>query len=259
VISKADLIAEIDRLANGESPPTQKEMNSVGEFSAPTYHQRFGSWWRAVVQAGCTPHERRPLTDHQFEQMVAAAHGQQQPRRELIALLHLFTGVPSRYLGAITAGRVTNHASGTLVAIPGTETQSGDDWQFKLPAVWGDGKETSLPSLLTWYLSYHGQIDITQKTSLRVVHRIARDADIDRPTVKMQFGPAPDVTPEDLRATGGVRMARKGAPARRIRRHLGISHTGWKADVDDFFLWNYIHEGITHNQYDPPDIVLDPV
>lgn len=258
-VDETELLDEIRHLADSKSPLTRKEMNSDGKFCAETYRQRFGSWWQAVVQAGCTPVRRQPLTGHQFKQMVAAAHDQQKPRWKLVTLLHLFTGLPPEYLRAVTAERVTSHASGTLVTIPGAETQSGDDWQFKLPATWDNGQETELPDLLTWYLDSYGQVDVSPVTSNLIVHRAARDADIDRPTVDTDFGPAPDVTAKDLRATGGVRMARNGAPARRIRRHLGIEHTGWEASVEDFFLWLYVHKGYEHPEYDPPDVVLDPV
>jgi hypothetical protein len=54
-------------------------------------------------------------------------------------------------------------------------------------------------------------------------------------------------------------MARNGAPARRICRHLGIKHTGWKASVDDFFLWLYVHdEDFSHADSEVSGIYLEP-
>jgi hypothetical protein len=192
--------------------------------------------------------------------MVETAQSQQNPLWTLVALLHLFTGFPPRYLDTITADRVTSHASGTVVTIPGTETQSGDDWQFRVPATWGKGKDTELPGLLTWYLNRNKRVTVDKQTSYNIIHRVARDAGIERRTVDTQVGPAPDVTPGDLRATGGVRMARHNAPARRIRRHLGIEHTNWDADVDDFFLWCEVHDDdFSHPDYEPTGTYLEPI
>jgi hypothetical protein len=251
------LLSRLAEDVSGSVAPSKKEFN--GTYHATTYRNWFGSWWQAVVQAGLAPQTRRPLTDHQFEEMVAAAHSLQKPLWKLTALLHLFTGVPPTYVGAIAADRVTTHAGGTVVTIPGTETRSGSDWEFKLPAMWGSGRDTELPELLDWYLGHHERVCLGRKTAEHIIYRTARNADIDRPTTDTEVGAAPDVTPSDLRATGGVRMARNGAPTRRIRRHLGIEHTGWQADIEDFFLWNYVHHGHEHPDYDPPDVVLDPV
>jgi hypothetical protein len=46
-------------------------------------------------------------------------------------------------------------------------------------------------------------------------------------------------------------MARNGAPARRIRRHLGIEHTNWQASVEDFFVWCAVHDDdFSHPDWD---------
>jgi hypothetical protein len=51
--TKKELIEELERIHEISSgSPTKKEMNEVGEYSAQTYHRRFGSWNDALEEAG---------------------------------------------------------------------------------------------------------------------------------------------------------------------------------------------------------------
>ena len=55
-IPTEDLLEELQRLAAElEKTPTQKEMNEHGEYAAPTYQYRFGSWNAAIEIVGIEP------------------------------------------------------------------------------------------------------------------------------------------------------------------------------------------------------------
>ncbi|MDB2286801.1 hypothetical protein PM038_16370 [Halorubrum ezzemoulense] len=319
MIPDEDLLNEINRLADGESPPTTREFANEAEYGlstvfrrweswnkalqeaeftpneevnisdekllnvlredaqgpvAPgvksstyasrTYYRRFESYWRACVQAGLQPNRRRPLTHSESQEFFEASLKQTKPQHQLIGLLAQFTGLPAKWLPEISPDWVTIRAESVIVTVPANETTSGERWTFKIPNAWNSKskgrQDTTLPGLLTWALEQDGSVGFTAGIE-QILYRIARDAELhNREQVhREQIGSVPLVRPSDLRATGGVQMARNGASARRIRRHLGIEHTNWEADVEDFFLWLDVHEGYKHSEYDPPDIVLDSV
>jgi hypothetical protein len=319
MIPDEELLDEINRLADGESPPTAREftnraghsmstvvrrwgtwnsalqeagfapndelnisdeklLNGLREdvqgpvapivknstYGSKTYYQRFGSYWRACVQAGLQPYRRRPLTHRESQEFFESSIEQANPQHRLVGLLAQFTGLPAKCLPKISPDWITTRAESVIVTVPTDETASGEKWTFKVPNAWnspsGERQDTTLPGLLTWALEQDDSIGFTAGIE-RILYRIGRDAELhNREKVhREQVGSVPLVRPGDLRATGGVQMARNGAPVRRIRRHLGIEHTNWKADVEDFFLWLYVHEGYEHPEYDPPDVVLDSV
>lgn len=58
-IPEQKLLAEIHTLADGDEPPTSKEMRTKGEYSIHAYVRAFGSWNDAVREAGYEPHLER--------------------------------------------------------------------------------------------------------------------------------------------------------------------------------------------------------
>ena len=309
-ISDKDLLAEIERLADGDSPPTCTEFDNAAEYSVKTvenhfgswssgvrkagyepnkqmnisdkdllgqlradisggtapskfdghygtaiYRNHFGSWWRAVVRAELLPYKRRPLTSDQFRQFFEAAKAQQQPKYELTALLVQFTGLTAQLLEELSAAWLTSRAGDVLVCVPEEKTASGDRWTFRIPSLWSDdgtNRETGLPGLLEWYFQQYDSLPIFQNI-YDIVLRVADDAGLaEREHVTRQWTTTtPLVRPSDLRMTGGIRMARHGAPARRIRRHLGIDYTNWRASVKDFFIWCEVHDDdFSHPNWD---------
>jgi hypothetical protein len=55
-ISNGKLLAEIERLADGDVPPTSPEMSEKGDYSISTYVRAFDSWNNALRAAGYEPH-----------------------------------------------------------------------------------------------------------------------------------------------------------------------------------------------------------
>lgn len=307
--SEEELLDEIRRLADGDTPPTGREMKEHGKFAKTTYHYRFNSWneavrragltprewtehelleviqdtadgsvapprrqaakrgdfgattckkyftswWQAVVRAGLKPYKRRPLTDTQFEDFFVSAVSQSDPTDQIVALLHMFTGLPPRILEDLSNSWITRQPADHVVVVPETHTVSGEEWMFKIPKTWTDGRSTTLPDLFDWYFDTYDTVQAGRNYCQKTVHKVAEDASINRNSTARQ------IRPEDLRATGGVRMARNNAPPRQIKRHIGIEHTGWQACVDDFLLYCYIHYDHNHPNYEPPRAFLNPV
>jgi hypothetical protein len=267
--SDEELLIQLRQQASEDGvAPSGAEIDQIEGTSTYTYRQYFGKWWQAVVRAGLTPRERHPLTDEQWKQYHDAALTLQKPSWKLAALFGMFTGLTPTLSTKITESWIDQRKRDTLIQVPKSETESGEKWTFKLPKFWthnGNKIRTELPDLLSWYVSNRELPLLGSDGYRKVSWRVAVDADltgrreVHRKTDLDIDQPMPLVRHMDLRATGGVRMARNGAPARRIRRHLGIEHTNWEADVEDFFLWLYVHEGFVHPDYDPPDVVLDPI
>lgn len=55
-ISDENLMSEIDRLAEGDEPPTYTEMDCHGKHPMSAYRRAFGTWTNAVREAGYEPH-----------------------------------------------------------------------------------------------------------------------------------------------------------------------------------------------------------
>ncbi len=267
--SDEELLAELRQQASENGiAPSGSEMNQSGGPSHSTYHQNFGSWWQSVVRAGLTPRKRNPLTETQWKQFHDAATSLAKPSWKLTALLAMFTGLTKSLFAELSSSWIDQRKRDTLIRVPRFETQSGDRWTFRIPEVWtynGDEIRTELPGLLSWYIS-NQELPIRSDTAhTRIIYRTAVDANLTRRqqvsrNVDFPIDQSiPLVRHGDLRATGGVRMARNGAPAQRICRHLGVSHTGWEATVSDLFLWCHVHdEDFSHPDSEVSGIYLDP-
>lgn len=248
------LLEQLRTEIQGEIAPQRENFN--GRYHTSTYERRFGSWWRAVVRARIQPASRRPLTSNQFRQFFETAKAQKQPKRELTTLLIQFTGLTRQLLPYLSTSWLTNRAGDILVRVPEEQTQSGDRWTFQVPSSWSDAgtqRETGLPGLLQWYFEHYDSIYSSDRHFSQIVLQVADDAGLTNRehVTRDRIGTVPLVRPSDLRVTGGVRMARNGAPTHRIRRHLGIGHTNWKASVEDFFVWCEVHDdNFSHPDWD---------
>lgn len=256
-IPEQKLLEELRCHASGNMAPPAQQIREVGEFTIGPYERR-GGFWQAIIKARLTPHDRRPLTDNQFNAFFHAAVGR-KPTQQLVVLLFQFTGLTARIVYNLTDDWITKQPTDHLITVPSEFTTSESEWVFKLPKTFAGGRKTNLSGLIDWYFDQYDSLQYGKKGCVEAVYHTAKDASLDRRTVETSIGTAPEVRPSDLRATGGVRMARNNAPTRRIRRHLGLEHTNWSATVEDFFLYAYVHYDHEHPDYDPPDVVLDPV
>lgn len=268
--SKKRLLQAIRKYSDGSQAPRYDEFDESASIGCTTILEKFGTWWKAVVQAGLIPQERTPLSASQFIRFHKAAIDRSSPTQSLIGLFLLFTGLPAALLSRIEQSwfsHLSDERYGTTVTVPADHLPSmgTDEWTFKLPTTYtidGVTRETQLPDLAQWFFlesPYPDPSFPVCMTISRLPYRIAEDADISRRLVsRCGLSGSPSIQSSDLRASAGVQMARNGAPKRRIQRHLGIKHTDWQADVEDFFLWLYVHEGFVHPDYDSPDVVLNP-
>jgi len=63
LIPEEDILAEIDRLADGDSPPTREEFEDSGKYASGTVVNRFGSWNDGLRKAGYEPNRERSIPD----------------------------------------------------------------------------------------------------------------------------------------------------------------------------------------------------
>ncbi|MXV61610.1 hypothetical protein GS429_05925 [Natronorubrum sp. JWXQ-INN-674] len=266
-VSDRQLLTALREASDGDDVAPPQESASKTGFGASTYQYRFGSWWRAVVQAGLLPRNRRPLSSSEFKKLHTTATELQNSAWKLAVLLAMFTGLTGQLFNDLESEWVEERRHDVIVTVPAEQTVSGKRWEFRLPESWSSGGrkiDTQLPGHTLWFQSNRS---LSGRSSMLYQSAIMKTAEKAELTEREQTipghpnfnQPVPLVRASDLRATGGIRMARNSVPVHRIRRHLGIKHTNWHASIEDFFLWLYVHEDITHNQYDPPNVVLDPV
>lgn len=264
--SDEELLTELRQRADGNIAPVVPDFNDRSDRGSATYHIRFGSWWKACVRAGLRPREKWPLTPTQYQQFRSAALARSSPVESIYALLVLIAGLPPRYVTEFSPSwceHIDDSPYQPMITVPSEITVSGEPWTFRIPEYihLDDEKvNTELPGLLRWYFNGHYDSAPSLRQVQMIIHRVANDM---RPTEReltstKRVGIHPLIRASDLRASTGVHLARRGARKTRIQNHLGIEHTNWKDEVEDFFLWNYVHEGIEHDQFDPPDTVLDP-
>lgn len=263
--TERELLVDLQREADGTRPPTDR--NYQGKYRLGGIYYRFKTWWHAIVRAGLKPRKRCPLTHTEFEQFYTASVERTDPLDQLIGLLGLFTGLPDQTMCKLSSSWIEQRHQNMVVTVPPSHTNSGREWIFRLPKTWtdseGEERKTELPGLAKWYFNNRSKkLNKNQANCQWTIYKIGRDAGLGdtRGTFEhAQVGEVPRVSSTDLRATGGVQMARNDAPSQRIKRHLGIEHTDWQADVEDLFLWLYVHEGYEHPEFEPPEVVLDPV
>lgn len=253
-VSDDTLLKQLRDDITGPVAPGRRDFD--GRYATSTYENRFGSWWQAVVISGLQPAIRRPLTSTQFRRFFEAAKAQRRPKDELAALLAQFTGLTENLIPHLSTSWLVDRAGDTLVHVPKERTRSGERWTFRLPSSWtddGNQRETGLPELLPWYLDQYNSLYSDGAVWARTIKRVAGDADLEeREYTLTQWGTSPLVRPSDLRITGGVKMAQRGAPRRRIRRHLGIEHTNSGGSVEDIFIYcDQRFDDFDHPDWDP--------
>ncbi len=84
--SKEELIDELQRLADGDEPPTMADLNEHGEYSPSPYVDRFGSWNDALEAAGFEPrHSTTAISENELlEDLRRAAEECEPPTSKAI-------------------------------------------------------------------------------------------------------------------------------------------------------------------------------
>lgn len=78
--SKEDLLAEIRRLSAKSKPPGRIQMSRNGEYSPQAYYTEFGSWTKAVREAGFEPRAYAPGNRREYDY----GEGWDEEKREYI-------------------------------------------------------------------------------------------------------------------------------------------------------------------------------
>lgn len=266
-LSDEKLLNDIVTHAEGRLAPSYNEYKSRGEHSTKACQKRFNSWWEAVVRAGLQPRRRRPLRPYLHHKLYEIGINSDSPENAVHTLLFLFTGLPRNIAQHFTSEWIADRRDRHIVRVPAKYTDSGDPWLFRIPELWYDPyveemRPTHLPSLLDWYWQFYDHfpkagvlrrhcLTIGQGTPLEI-HRNTR-------FYAGHIGVAPQIRASDLRITQGVNLARRGIDPDTIKQRLGMNNVAWDACVRHFFLWVYVHEGYEHSDYNPPNIVFDPV
>lgn len=254
--SKDQLIKQIQRSAENN---TGRDILLNAEPSRSHIQDRFHSEWAAYVRAGISPPERHPLSPAAIGRFHDAAVTHRNPHYRVVSLLFEFTGITPTLLTEFTADWHANLGDTQGIKVPAVHIQTEEPWSFKLPKDWTDPRTdrtepTGLPNFFEWYIDVYGSLELSDAKSMQMaVRRVAEAADLGELrslTEHNELGPTPKIRPQDLRATLGVNMARNSAPSRYIKRHLGVEKTGWRADVQEFFIWLDEHENFSHPDYD---------
>ena len=265
--SEEELLIELRNRADENRALPQKQFDNKTKPCSQTYKYRFRGWWRACVRAGLRPQRRRPLTPKQYQQFHSAALAHSNPVESVYGLLLLITGLPLDYMVEFSPSwceHVDDSPYKPMITVPPEITSSGEPWTLRIPEhIHSDDekKKTELPGLLRWFFNGHYNPGVSTQKIRDSIKRIAADI---RPTDReltstKNVGTHPLIRPADLRASTGVHLARRGASSIRIRNHLGIEHTNWKGEIEDFFLWCHVHDDdFSHPESEINGIYLDP-
>lgn len=262
--SDEELLKSLRDISDNEYAPRRSKYGE--EWTHGNIKRRFGSWWAGCVQAGLLPRNRRPLSPraiHEYHQAAVSL----EPHYGTYALLLQFTGMPSRIIENFSADWVADRERRNIIRVPYEETKAGKPWLFEYPDTWlnpytGDREPTELPETLDWFTSNYERVPRNRTTFPQIVKRVASKGGLEdhrRMIYHTNIGYIPDVSPTDLRMTQGVNLVEQGVEKEKIRQRLGIEESKWGGKVEDCYLWAYIHRDIQPQNYDPPDVFLDPV
>ena len=263
--SDLELLESLRDAAESKYSPRRSEYTDEWGHTG-SLRQRFGSWWAACVMAGLLPRRRRPLSPaaiHEYHQAALDL----EPHYRAYALLIQFTGLPTRLVAKFESEWDTDRQNRNIIRVPAEETKAGDPWLFQYPKTWlnphtGEREPTGLPEALGWFTTHYDQAQRSRTTYPQIIKRVASQGNLEdhrRIIYHSNIGYVPDVSPEDLRITLGVNLVEQGVERDAIRRRLGLNESNWGGEVEDFCLWTYVHRDYEPQNYDPPDVVLDPI
>lgn len=268
-IDPVDILKDIRRVAEDGIGPSIQKYRSDGEYSSQPARDMFGRWWRAVVLAGLKPEKRRPLepstVDRYFKQVRDSP-----PTDAFPILLFMFSGMSKHTALEMSHDWLRHNRDRNIVRVPPEHASGTDPWLLRMPETWhnphtGERIPTTLPEVAEWVLDYHDEMPYESPSGLEEkCRRVALKANIENRESKYygqtkRDDPEPVIRPADLAYTHGVNLCRQGISSEVIRRRLGIDGYRGRFTVDDLMLWTYIREDVVHDEFEPPDVILDPV
>ena len=267
-ISTKELLNNLRTIASdlGKTPTaTEYQKHKLSEAATTTYKDRFGSWWRGVVAAGCQPIDQRPLQPATLNQYFQTATDL-PPKEALPPLLFLFTGLPTSVAQHLSSEWLQSKRDRNIVRVPSKYTVIERPWLFRIPDEWENPyntvtEPTHLPDILEWVTNNCSEVPLSEGGLYNHCLRVAQTSDISQNRKSRRYkivNRAPIVRPSDLRVTHGVNLARQGIDRSIIKRRLGIDYTETDLKPEYFMLWVYVNEGYEHPDFSPPSVVLDP-
>lgn len=249
-----DVLRALRERTDTETAPSQSEVADTGDHCPKTYANRYGSYWKGTVAAGLKPQTKRPLDRSEYAKFVEEARNLPLPSQRVVCLLRAFTGLGRYLLRDFSLDwicYIDSDRRSTLLKVPSRHLPTGKDWNIKIPTRWHnpatqENESTELEGLLKWCIK-HGCNDLYSGTGTK--HLTDR--------VHQKIGVGRNYA--DLKMSLGTHLAEREAEPWFIENQTGINITNAEIDVTYFFLWNHVHRGVEHPDYDPPDVVLDPV
>lgn len=241
--------------------PAEGTYISEGKFSKKVVFTRFNGWWSAVVRAGKRPRERRPLSPEQYRKFVQTAQDA-PPTTATPVLLSSFTGLLPRLIGKLSQDWLADRRDRNIIRVPADYLDTDMPWAFRIPETWydpttGEERETRLPELLDWFWKHYDGEPACESTVTSKCLKIADKAGLgDSRTTSYYpqcYGTMPEVRADDLRITQGINLVRRNVDTDTIQRRLGITHTNWQVNIEELFVWNWVHQdNFSHPEFDPP-------
>lgn len=252
-VEDEELLRELRRLADGEVGPTAHTIKTEGEYSTTPYFDRFGTIWQSVVCAGLKPYSRTPVTKTQYVDFIETVLDYGHPTRQLTGLLLAFTGLGTTLTGKFSTKWIVNlnTSEETAIRVPKEHLQSDEDWILKVPSKWhnpetNQQETTHIEGLLNWAVNHEQELYSSTSGVESFLSMVNESIGIE------------GSRESHLTMTLGTHLAERGAPPWFIQKQTGVGFRGMDAKVEDFYLWNYVHQGINHPDYNPPDVVLNP-
>jgi hypothetical protein len=240
--------------AKGNIAPSQSEIADNAKHCPKTYATRYGSYWKGAVAAGLKPQTKCPLNPTEYASFIHAARNLPTPSQRVIGLLRAYTGLTRILLGEFTTDWIAylnSDRRSTVIQVPAEHLSADKDWNIITPTEWynpatQEREDTRLEGLLQWCVDHNISDLYTTTGSQHLTDKICEKAEIQRGYASLNM-------------SLGTHLAQQGAEPWFIEKQTGINATKTELDVSYFFLWNHVHRGTTHANYDPPDVVLDPV
>ena len=250
-----DLRRIVEQTTGPQAPCVRYKEFDDSKFHIETIHDKFENRWKAIVRAGITPYHTRPLTPAQYKSFIHNTLDS-KPLESFYGQLMAFTGLTTSLLSKLNFDWISRLESrrNTLITVPADQLRgnTGDDWVVTVPEKWtdpvtGTTKQTTINELLMFLRSHRELMYRSAWLMYDRSRQFAEETDIATRDVRLR-----------LRATSTVHLAKREIPTWKIKHQIGAEKTGWRRSVEDYYLYIYQFHGITHPDYEPSGVYLDP-